>query len=97
MLMRDGRQRSSKIHLLLHKDATPEDAIVAMLHAALFRCASNHSQKVNGGEVGTTWKGMRCMKALHLGIWMECRGLHVVYVATVWKERINLLMCVSAA
>jgi hypothetical protein len=38
MIMRDGRQRSSKIHLLLHKSATPEDAIAAMLHAALFRC-----------------------------------------------------------
>lgn len=39
LLMRDGRARSSKLHILLRDDASPEDAIMAMLHAILVRCA----------------------------------------------------------
>lgn len=39
LLMRDGRARSSKLHVLLREDASPEDAIMAMLHAILVRCA----------------------------------------------------------
>lgn len=38
LLMRDGRARSSKLHVLLRQDASPEDAIMAMLHATLVRC-----------------------------------------------------------
>ena len=38
LVLRDGMQRSSKVHIMLHKRATPEDAITAMLHAVLFRC-----------------------------------------------------------
>jgi hypothetical protein len=34
--MREGWQFASKIHLLLHRSKTPEDAIMAMLHAASF-------------------------------------------------------------
>jgi hypothetical protein len=44
MLMRDGRQRSSRIHLPLHKSMTPEGAIAAMLHATVF-------------QVYATWSG----------------------------------------
>lgn len=36
-LMRDGRARSSKLHILLREDASAEDAIMAMLHAILVR------------------------------------------------------------
>lgn len=38
LLMRDGRARTSRLHVLLREDATPEDAIMAMLHAVLVRC-----------------------------------------------------------
>jgi hypothetical protein len=38
LLMRDGRSRTSRLHVLLREDATPEDAIMAMLHAVLVRC-----------------------------------------------------------
>lgn len=46
MVLRDGMQRSSKIHVLLHKNATPEDAIAAMLHAVLLRRAPSQISRL---------------------------------------------------
>lgn len=37
LLMRDGRRRDARLHVILHEDATPSDAVVAMMHAVLLR------------------------------------------------------------
>lgn len=39
LLVRDGRQRASQLHLMLQVQATADDAIVAMLHAVCVRYA----------------------------------------------------------
>jgi hypothetical protein len=62
IVLRDGMQRSSKIHLLLHYRATPEDAIAAMLHAWLFRCVQSRQVAARS-----------CGHMLLLAIQLACR------------------------
>ena len=56
LVMRDGRQRASKVHVVLHKKATPEDAIAAMLHAVLFRCVPPLSPLPLRGRKWLAWR-----------------------------------------
>jgi len=39
LLLRDGLSKSSRLHVILHEDAGPRDAVEAMLHAVLMRRA----------------------------------------------------------
>lgn len=47
LLVRDGRQRSSQLHLILQVHATADDAITAMLHAVCVRCATCPGQSTS--------------------------------------------------
>lgn len=39
LVLRDGRTRASRVHIILRTDATPADSVAAMLHAVLLRRA----------------------------------------------------------